>query len=321
MKNVLITAIGGDIAQNVAAIVRETYPDWRLIGTDIHDRHGGALFVDTLHRGPAASHPEYGEWLSDLIQKEQAALCIPMSEAELRFFLERRQENCGGVRLVMPSLRAIEIGTDKLETAVFLDSIGCPGPWTVAAEVRDDRVTLPCIFKPRRSSGSKTIFVCRTAEELAFYRERYVGGIFQELLLPADKEVTCAIFRAQTGDTIVLQLLRTLVGGFTGWAQVIDDRQIADQCKRLAEAMDLRGSINVQLRVTEAGPRIFEINARFSSTVLMRHQMGFRDVVWALQDMMQQRPAFYHPEVGTIAVRVQGAMLLPSNSKEVRYDR
>ena len=31
---------------------------------------------------------------------------------------------------------------------------------------------------------------------------------------------------------------------------------------------------------------IFEINPRFSSTVLFRHLMGFEDVLWSIQDKL-----------------------------------
>jgi carbamoyl-phosphate synthase large subunit len=55
-------------------------------------------------------------------------------------------------------------------------------------------------------------------------------------------------------------------------------------CARIAEGLDLRGSMNVQLRLTDEGPRVFEINPRFSSTVLMRHRMGFSDVLWAIEE-------------------------------------
>jgi len=315
MTTLLITAIGGDIAQGVATIIRETYPSWRLIGMDIHERHGGELFVDRLYRAPAASNASYDDWLKDLIGREKVDFCIPMSEAELLRFAQQRQEEIAGVKLVMPNLKAIMIGTDKLATSIFLESIGCPRPWTVSAEEGGENIPLPCIFKPRRSAGSKAIYVCNTLEDVAFYRERYPSAVLQELLLPADKEVTCAIYRTQDGKTAVLQLLRTLVGGFTGWARVIENPEIANQCNRLAEGLDLKGAINVQLRLTDNGPRIFEINPRFSSTVLIRHRMGFQDVVWTLQELMQEKVFFQYPAVGTTAVRLQGAAVLGCGRK------
>ena len=41
-NTVLITAIGGDVAQGVAQIIREQRPGWRLIGADTHKEHGGS---------------------------------------------------------------------------------------------------------------------------------------------------------------------------------------------------------------------------------------------------------------------------------------
>lgn len=310
MKTILITAIAGDIAQGVATIVRETFPQWRLIGTDIHPRHGGALFVDMLLEAPRADAPGYDAWLKQLIDREKVEIVIPMSEAELLHLSGNSIVEDAGAKFIMASAKAIEVGSDKLWTSQYLASIGCERPWTIPAEEFDATTPLPCIFKPRRSAGSKGIFICSSAAEVEFHRAAHPSAVLQELLLPPDKEVTCAIFRSANGKTAVLQLLRSLVGGFTGWAQVIDEPEINAQCMRLAEALDLRGSINAQLRLTDRGPRIFEINPRFSSTVYMRHRMGFQDVVWSLQEALGGDPQFACPEVGTTAVRVQGAAVL-----------
>ena len=98
--------------------------------------------------------------------------------------------------------------------------------------------------------------------------------------------------------------------GATGWAQVIEDAEIRRQCCSLADALELRGSINVQLRITNAGPRIFEINPRFSSTVLMRHRLGFQDLIWSIRDLMGYEIEIFSPKVGKSAVRFQQVDLL-----------
>ncbi len=314
MTTVLITAIGGDIAQGVAAIVRECFPDWRLLGCDIHARHGGRLFVERVDLAPAVSNRMYGEWLATQLRNERVGICVPMSEVELAFVAGAPQLRALA-RFAMPNPRAIEVGNDKLATARFLESIGCPAPWTMPAQEFDGE-GLPCIFKPRRGAGSRGIFVCKTVEEVRFYHEHAPDGIVQQLLLPAEKEVTCSVFRSRGGDTAVLQLLRTLVGGFTGWAEVIEVPEVTRQCTQIAEALDLHGSINIQLRLTPDGPRIFEINSRFSSTVLMRHRMGFRDVVWCLEDLMGRPVSLARPRVGMAAVRVQGAAILRDKSED-----
>lgn len=310
MKTALVTAIGGDIAQGVASILREMFPGCRIIGTDVHTRHAGEIFVDQVCQAPRASEPHYREWLAELVAREGVQLCIPMSEAEMIRLAADDIRTIGDAKVVMANKQAIDTGCDKLATARFLSTIGCPGPWTVDADSIDQDLPLPCIFKTRRSAGSKAVFVCESPEDVRFYRQKHPEAILQELLLPADREVTCAIFRSGDGKVAVLQLLRTLVGGFTGWAQVVHDEETFWQCSAIAEALDLRGSINAQLRLTDDGPRIFEINPRFSSTVLMRHLIGFKDVVWSIQDALGEPVEFVVPAVGTTMARIQSAAIL-----------
>lgn len=311
MKTLLITGIAGDIAQGIATLLKEIYPSWRILGMDIHQRHGGGSFVDQNYLAPRADHPDYLSFLFNLIDTEQVDICIPMSEAELKLLAKLEPHQKPALIWIHANPKAIEIGSDKLETARFLASIGVPGPWSLDVLDVAENTPFPCIFKPRRSAGSKAIFRCEGPDEVNFLRHRYDDGLLQELLLPDDQEVTCALFRSQrTGEIAVLQLLRALTGGFTGWAEVIEHAEILSQSHSIAEALDLNGSINLQLRITENGPRIFEINPRFSSTVLIRHRMGFQDVVWSIQDALGEKYHVFQPQQGLRGVRSHDARIL-----------
>lgn len=309
MKTLLITAIGGDIAQGVAAVIRETRPDYRLVGVDTHERHGGTLFVDTFHKVPAATDEDYLPAIRSIVGKESIGIVLPVSEPELAVLTQEQHPFVDGIAWLTCGKEVIATGLDKLVTARRLESLGLPVPWTypVTAGFPSE---YPCILKNRTGSGSRTVFTVVDREDAEYLVKRYPDAIFQELLQPAEREVTCAVFRARDGRVATLQLLRRLVGGFTGWAQVIDDDDTADMCKSIAEGLDLRGSMNVQLRLTDNGPRVFEINPRFSSTALMRHRLGFSDVAWALDDLEGRE--FQIPEIlpGSIVVRVQNAALL-----------
>lgn len=310
MTSAVITAIGGDVAQGVAACLRDAFPDWHLIGTDIQTRHGGTLAVDRFVVSPSARDPSYRTWLANLTDEAGASYCLPMSEPELLVLAAGELGRIGNARLVTAGAAAIQIADDKFETAAFLSRIGLPAPWTL---LKPDQLTpshFPCIYKPRRGAGSRSIFVCNDGAGAAFLAQRYPGGVFQELLQPEDAEITCAVFRDAAGRVAVLQLLRRLVGGATGWAQVVDDPEVTRTCVRIAEGLSLQGAINVQLRLTASGPRVFEINARFSSTALMRHKMGFTDVAWTFEDLDGRVPSLFQPPVGMTAVRVQSAAVI-----------
>ena len=81
-------------------------------------------------------------------------------------------------------------------------------------------------------------------------------------------------------------------------------------CEAVAQGLGLRGSMNIQLRLTDKGPRIFEINPRISSTVLMRHRLGYTDVLWALDEVEGRSVVFPEIPQGRIMVRVQGATVV-----------
>ena len=96
---------------------------------------------------------------------------------------------------------------------------------------------------------------------------------------------------------------------------MVDEIQVKEQCVKIAEALNLFGAINIQLRMTPMGPRIFEINPRLSSTVLMRHLAGYTDVLWMLEEAAGRD---FQPErlmLGTVLVRTQGAAILSSDKK------
>lgn len=304
-KVVLVTGIGGDISQGVATILRENRPDLRLIGVDVHAQHGGHLFVDQFSLVPNADAPDYVDAIKAIVRKYSVDLVIPMSEPELAA-TRPFSELAPGVKWITAGDRVVRAGLDKLETIRALAGLGIPVPWT--KPVSEGRpVSYPCILKSRFGSGSRAVFTVANDEDADYLVKRYPDTIFQELLEPAEREVTCAVYRRRDGEVASLLMLRRLTGGFTGWAKVIKDEETSRMCEVIAQGLDLRGSMNIQLRLTDKGPRVFEINPRFSSTVLMRHRMGYTDVLWALDEAEGKSVVFPEIPQDRIMVRVQGA--------------
>ena len=281
-KYILITAIGGDVSQCVATILRESFPNVTLIGVDVQNKHAGHLFVDYFEQIPIATDVGYCDALEFIIKKYDVDTLIPMTEIELGVLNCYKHIFCGA-KLITPGSNVIDAGIDKLATAKALESLNLPIPWTIP--VNDmSLISYPCILKRRFGSGSREIFKISNENDAIFFSRRYPDAIFQEILQPDNKEITCAVHRKSDGEVISLLMLRRLMGGLTGWAKVIEHSQTSAMCSRIAEGLDLKGSMNIQLRITSKGPRVFEINPRFSSTVLMRHRIGFTDVLWSIND-------------------------------------
>lgn len=305
MKKILITGIGGDVAQSAATIIKECFSDIHLIGVDMHAQHGGHLYVDEFFIVPTATDANYLDVLRSIVCDYQVDAVIPMSEPELKAclpFLEIAPD----IKWITAGNNVVEVGLDKLRTMESLKEIGLPVPWTQIVQ-HGDPSEYPCILKSRIGSGSRHVHVIHNKRDVDYFKKSCSDWIFQQLLEPANREVTCAVYRRRNGDVSVLLMLRRLVGGSTSWAKVIYDPDAVRMCELIANHLDLKGSMNIQMRLTPEGPRIFEINPRFSSTVLMRHRLGFSDLLWAIKEAKGITIEFPNVPIGKIAVRVQGA--------------
>ena len=297
MPNVLVTAVGGDVGRSIAYLMRLHFGDFRLVGCDVRDSAKARAAVDEFVLAPPADADGYVKWLRNLVRDCGISLVIPTSDAELAVLVTEAE-----LPMITAGGTAIEIGQDKLSTSRFLESVGIPGPWTVDSFPPP---SLPCIIKPRSGQGSKNVTTCHSVEQAqAAWAKVGDLAIAQELLIPHDSEITCAVYRSDSGEIRVVQLIRKLEGGMTTWARVIHDDRVREQCETIAVELEVRGSINVQLILTVDGPRIFEINPRFSSTVAMRDSVGFRDLEWAVSEFLGRGlPNFVECPVGATVVR------------------
>ena len=302
-KKVLITGIAGEIAQGIGRIIKENYPSWELHGSDIHTRHSGKLFVDRFLQLPKVDlKNKYISKLNYYIKHHKIDLFIPTSEKEIIFFDANKKKikikNC-----ISPSKKLIKIGIDKYKTNLFLKSLNFPQPWTYTSTNYKKIPKFPCIVKPRYGKGSKNVFYCKNFKEAKFFSKYIDELIFQEILIPAKKEITCAIYRFRNKKIKIIQLMRKLKESYTSWAKVIKNSKIEKLCKRVTEEIDFFGPANFQLILTKKGPMIFEINPRFSSTVLMRNYLGFTDLLWSLQEKFGLKLTENKIQIGRIISR------------------
>lgn len=288
---VLVTAIGGEVGQAIATVLKRHYPKCEIVGSDVRAIQSDTNLVSGFLISPPAENSGFLGWIRQTISDLGITIVVPASDAEVIALLEFGDV---GAFVVGPSKAAVEISRDKLVTADFFVEHNIDGPITQNIQIGTS-VSFPLIVKPRSGRGSRGIFVCNDAEELQALCQKFPESIMQELLLPADAEMTCAVYRSESSGTRVLVMNRKLSGGTTSWVRVVEDDRITRYCERIALCLNLRGSINIQLIATIDGPKAFEINGRFSSTVAMRDQLGFYDLHWSIQDQVFGKSSPYLP--------------------------
>lgn len=280
---ILVTGANGDLADSIGRVLRGWRTNIQLDGADSRGSVPGLATFDRVHPlANALQSPDaYLASLAALANQQLYDLIIPCSEPEI-FALSSAPDVADNLPLVINTPENVTTFSDKLATARWLSQAGLPTPLTwPLADVTPD--LLPIFVKPRIGWGSRGLETIRTRERLTERRaeadEDLVG---QSLLSSPDQEHTCAVVKL-AGEIRVLAMHRTLQGGQTAMIETVSKSELPELLHSFSSALDDDHFLNVQLRITESGPQIFEVNPRFSGTVMMRHRIGFSDLVWALE--------------------------------------
>lgn len=90
MKTLLITGIGGLTPRSIATVVRENYPDYRIIGIDINKRaigffmnYNGRRLLDEYYVCPRCNEPDYFPYIERLAAEKNIDYAIVQPEAEV----------------------------------------------------------------------------------------------------------------------------------------------------------------------------------------------------------------------------------------------
>ena len=252
------------------------------------------------------------KWFSDfreIVLNNNIELIIPTVENELAELIG----NDGLIRnVLMPRAWIVDTCLTKYKTAQFLNkkNIGVAKTALLEESKFEDK---PTVIKPCSGRGSQGVHVVATDKEFSTLKLSLPSHewVCQELLEPKNQEYTCGVFRSAGGDIRTITFRRALKNGMTGSGSVEENKEIQDLLHQIADAFELVGSINVQCILTKDGPKVFEINPRFSSTVRFRHLLGFQDVLWSILDILNiDLPPFSVPASKTRFARVYDEIVL-----------
>ncbi|GEJ56254.1 ATP-grasp domain-containing protein [Anaeromyxobacter diazotrophicus] len=342
----LVTGAGAPPGVSIFKALRQSALRPRVVATDADPISVGLFRADAGYVLPrvTADEPAYLSRLEEVCRRERVDLVCFGSEVEMRRVapfraeLERRT----GARLVVNEAALLERFMDKWGMFEALHDRGLPVPETVLAGDRAAAAALvarrgfPLILKPRHGSGSRDLHLVKSAGELAWLTEHVPEPVLQEHLLPDDEEYTVGVYRSpRSGYLGQITFRRSLAAGLTYKAEVVFDEEIAAACRRVVEAFDLWGPVNLQLRKTREGVRVFEINLRFSSSAVMRAHFGFNEAELCLRDLVLGEPLampavrrgwalrywdeVYLDEEACAAVRRDGRVEGPAGRKEADF--
>jgi carbamoyl-phosphate synthase large subunit len=289
-RAVLVTGCGGGVGQGLIKSLQGSA--YEVVGVDSEVLGVGLYAVPRSYLVPYAVDPGYVARLLEICRAEDCKLVLPGLDAELSVLADARERFRGaGIIPVVSSSEVIRTCDDKLATSRFLERHGFPAPQTRA--LSDDScldLPFPLVLKPRRGGARSrgVLLVGDRAELMERRKELDTSNYVAQEHIEGD-EYTCGTvnFEGRCRGTITMR--RTLRDGDTYKAFVVDEPVIQKAVIAAMEALKPFGACNVQLRMREGRPYIFEINARSSGTTASRTLAGFNEPLMVADYLLENR--------------------------------
>lgn len=289
MRKILLTGIGGDVACAILRSLMDVFPEDEFFGFDIREYTPYMEKLKEMTVAPRYTDSDYFEFVKRYLEEKGITHYLPTTEPEILiadqnrdFFKEK------GICLMINHTELLRICTSKYRTADFLRKHGIRAPLSgMAKEVTlwdENGVTLPegetigypLILKEDFGRGGHGMSLIRSKED--WERAGKDNYVCQEYL--DGSEYTVGVFSDGEQIRSITYRRELGLGGMSVVVECVDIPEIRMIAEKTAKALDLCGSINLQLREHNGEYCIFEINPRLSSTTGFRHKMGFTDAVW-----------------------------------------
>lgn len=276
MRNIVVTGVGGGVGQGILKALADT--TYGVVGVDSEELATGLYASPKAYKGCYASDPNFADRLLEICRKEECGLIFPGLDAELLPLSEHAERfHAEGIIPVVSSGKVIRTCGDKLATNMFLKQHGVPVPETCRLS-EFSAFDRPVVLKPQLGGcRSQGVYLAHSPEEMAVYRQLVDPDncIVQEYI--EGDEYTCGSVTLKEKCAGVIVMRRILRNGDTYKAFVERNPRLESLVRAIAETLKPFGACNIQLRVRNGEPFVFEINARCSGTTAARALAGFNE--------------------------------------------
>jgi len=274
--NVLITAASRRVALVQAfqrALAART--GGRVIVTDINPLSPAVHVADRAYLVPLSSSPGYLNEIWTICDAEHVRLVVPTIDDELELFASAKETFARrGVAVAVSSPDTAAICNDKYATCVHLRAHGVSAAETFLPGTLPAVPRFPLFVKPRVGRGGVGAYRARDRRELEFFLDYVQGAIVQEYL--DGPEFTIDVLCDDAGRVLsVVPRERVVIrAGVIDRGRTSNDPALMALALRCAEALPFAGAVNLQCRVVNGRPTIFEINPRFSGGIPLTMASG-----------------------------------------------
>lgn len=224
-------------------------------------------------------------WLIDHAKKGVFTILFPIDERTMTPVTKHLSELQKYVLVPVVDHPTYMMARDKWKTLETAKKVGVPIPktwWYATLEEFHDKkneVEIPCIIKPRSSSGSRGLKIIPQAEALEHgylaVHEQYPYPLIQELI-PHGGETFGVEFLLDQGHVLAHFMHKRLreypiAGGPSTLRESVYDKELIETASRLLSSIGWHGVAMVEFKVDPRNglPKLMEINPKFWGSIAL----------------------------------------------------
>ena len=285
--NILVTAASRRVAliRAFGNALRRLELDGKVITTDLNYLSPGLYFGNRHYIAPLTTDTGYIPLIKSICADENIGLLIPTIDDELPIFGRHRHDfEKMGVRAAVSGAETGRVCNDKHASYQFFKKRGIPFARTwLPNELNRERLKYPLFLKPRNGRGSVVAFQIRNERELDFFLEYVSDAVVQEFL--AGTEYTIDVLADFDGHVISVVPRERLVirSGVSDRGRTFRHSGLTKLAVETAQALELRGAANIQVKLHGDDAVIFEVNPRFSGGIPLTIAAGADFPKWLIE--------------------------------------
>ncbi|MFI5178824.1 MAG: ATP-grasp domain-containing protein [Vicinamibacterales bacterium] len=275
-RNVLITAASRRVPL-VRAFQRALarLDGGSVIVTDVNPLSPAVYAADRAFRVPLASDPSYIDEVLAIAVAERASLVVPTIDDELPLFGEARARFTGvGIKVAVSPATTTALCNDKYATCRALSARGVAAAASYLPSELPSVPPFPLFIKPRLGRGSVGAFAVRDRAELEFFLLYVPDPVIQEYLSGPEFTIDLLCDFSGTPLSVVPRERVVIRSGVIDRGRTVKSAPLMALAEACAAAMPFAGPINIQCRVVNGRPVVFEINPRFSGGIPLTIEAG-----------------------------------------------
>lgn len=278
-KVILVTGVGGNVAQGVIRNILSCKYDVKIVGTNTESVSGGNHLCDVVYKVPFSTQPAYIPAIKKICEKEKVDLIIPTTDYET-YHLALAGNKLP--KIACSNAKIAFIFLNKYKTWQEFRKYSIPFAETrLPSQYKNEFKEI--VVKPVEGRGSRDVYIKPT--DVTKFKDDFIIQKYYK-----GKEITTAFYVTKERQLLgQITFERVLYSGYTSQCQVsfAYDRKIERIIKMIIHRFDIKGSCNIQAIIDEKGMIVpFEINARISGTNSIRGQFGFEDVKYTIQEYL-----------------------------------